>query len=241
MRSAPHPAPFRKEIASLSMVAWLLFIGATGFAFAQQPTAYWRRAMQPSPAFPARIPPARSRPGDRPGRRDFHRSRRPRRCGSSISKTWAACPRAARHARQTVFSVCQADRSGFRRDDRRRQPAEHLCGGKFRLRAARRHVRARRPATHIKTRPPDATVHAGALGAAAPGGGPGSIWKIDGITGAVSLFANVGYEAAQIPGPRLVASLMIRDRKSLFVADRETGFIHRFNMAGTDMGVTITA
>ena len=36
-----------------------------------------------------------------------------------------------------------------------------------------------------------------------PDGGPGSIWKIDGVTGEVSLFANVMLDGIANPGPGL--------------------------------------
>ena len=52
-------------------------------------------------------------------------------------------------------------------------------------------------------------------------GGPGSIWKIDGVTAAVSLFANVTLNGAPNSGPALGGLVFDPDSKSLLVADRE--------------------
>ena len=67
-------------------------------------------------------------------------------------------------------------------------------------------------------------------------GGPGSIWKIDGVTGGVSLFANVALDGRDNSGPALGGLAYDAESKSLFVADRETGFIHRFGMDGRELG-----
>ena len=76
----------------------------------------------------------------------------------------------------------------------------------------------------------------GLWGAAAPEGGPGSIWKIDGASGAVSLFANVGYEGRKNSGPALGGLAFDPQSQSLYAADRETGFIHRFGPDGAERG-----
>lgn len=70
-----------------------------------------------------------------------------------------------------------------------------------------------------------------------PGGGPGSIWKINGVTGAVSLFANVATGGKTNSGAALGGLAYDPGTKSLFVADRETGLIHRFGLNGADLGV----
>lgn len=70
-----------------------------------------------------------------------------------------------------------------------------------------------------------------------PGGGPGSIWKINGATGEVTLFANVATSGKANAGPALGGLTYDPDTKSLFVADRETGLIHRFGASGADLGV----
>ncbi|MGJ5162564.1 hypothetical protein [Bradyrhizobium sp. HKCCYLR1051] len=70
-----------------------------------------------------------------------------------------------------------------------------------------------------------------------PGGGPGSIWKINGLTGEVKLFANVLTEGKANSGAALGALAYDSATKSLFVADRETGLIHRLDPNGADLGV----
>ncbi|MHB1111207.1 MAG: hypothetical protein ACYCZU_12945, partial [Devosia sp.] len=59
-----------------------------------------------------------------------------------------------------------------------------------------------------------------------PEGGPGSIWKIDGVTGEVSLFANVTLDGAANPGPGLGNIAYDAVHAQLFVSDRGTGMIH---------------
>lgn len=70
-----------------------------------------------------------------------------------------------------------------------------------------------------------------------PGGGPGSIWKINGLTGEVKLFANVVTGGKANSGAALGGLVYDPATKSLFVADRESGLIHRFGMNGADLGV----
>jgi hypothetical protein len=69
-----------------------------------------------------------------------------------------------------------------------------------------------------------------------PGGGPGSIWKIDGLRGDVSLFANVAVGGKANSGPALGGLAYDRTTKSLIVADRETGLVHRFGLDGVALG-----
>jgi hypothetical protein len=90
--------------------------------------------------------------------------------------------------------------------------------------------------THARIGAPNTTFMPGMWGQAAPGGGPGSIWKIDGVTGAVSLFANVQLNGIANSGPALGGLVFDPDSNSFFVADRETGFIHRFSIAGAEIG-----
>jgi len=87
---------------------------------------------------------------------------------------------------------------------------------------------------HVRNGAPHATFMAGLWGKAAAGGGPGSIWKIDGITGAVSLFADVKLGGRANSGPALGGLAFDPDTHSLYVADRETGFIHRFGLDGSE-------
>jgi hypothetical protein len=85
-------------------------------------------------------------------------------------------------------------------------------------------------------------IQAGALNASfmpglwGPQGGPGSIWKIDGATAKVSLFANVTLNGRTNSGAALGGLAYDPESKSLFVADRETGFIHRFARDGRELG-----
>jgi hypothetical protein len=86
---------------------------------------------------------------------------------------------------------------------------------------------------HVRNGAPNATFMPGLWGSAA-GGGPGSIWKIDGVTGAVSLFANVKPYGRPNSGPALGGLAFDPETLSLYVADRETGFVHRFGMDGSE-------
>jgi hypothetical protein len=86
---------------------------------------------------------------------------------------------------------------------------------------------------HIRTGAPNATFMRGLFG---PQGGPGSIWKIDGTSGKVSLFANVTHDGRGNSGAALGALAYDPDSKSLFVSDRETGLIDRFALDGRDLG-----
>jgi hypothetical protein len=81
---------------------------------------------------------------------------------------------------------------------------------------------------------PGATFMAGLFG---PGGGPGSIWRIDGVSGAVSLFANVTLDGAANSGPALGGLAFDPVSNTLFAADRQTGMIHGFNLSGTQVGI----
>lgn len=69
------------------------------------------------------------------------------------------------------------------------------------------------------------------------GGGPGSIWKIDGRSGGVSLFATVMTGSRGNSGAALGGLAYDPDSKSLYVADRETGFIHRIGLDGRQHGL----
>ena len=86
---------------------------------------------------------------------------------------------------------------------------------------------------HIQAGAPNATFMDGLWG---PRGSPGSIWKIDGATGKVTLFADVMLDDRSNSGPALGGLAYDADSRSLFAADRETGFIHRFGMDGRDLG-----
>ncbi len=83
---------------------------------------------------------------------------------------------------------------------------------------------------------PNARFMEGLFGPAAQKGGPGSIWRIDGTSGEVRLFANVALDGTPNSGPALGGLAFDPTSKSLFVADRETGMIHRFDLTGADRG-----
>lgn len=68
------------------------------------------------------------------------------------------------------------------------------------------------------------------------GGTPGAIWKIDGLTGEVSLFANVTLGGEDNSGPGLGNIAFDPSTRQIFVSDLDTGMIHRFDMEGNDQG-----
>lgn len=67
-------------------------------------------------------------------------------------------------------------------------------------------------------------------------GGPGAIYKIDGRTGAPTLFANVTLDGVPNPGPGLGNLAYDSAHKQLFVSDLYTGMIHRFDLDGKELG-----
>lgn len=69
------------------------------------------------------------------------------------------------------------------------------------------------------------------------GGGPGSVWKIDGRTGKVSLFANVKLNGADNSGPGLGDITFDSKTQQLFVSDLQTGMIHAFDLTGREVAV----
>lgn len=87
----------------------------------------------------------------------------------------------------------------------------------------------------LKQGQPDAEFMEGQFGQK-NGGTPGAIWKIDGITGEVSLFANVALDGVENSGPGLGNIAFDHRTRQLFVSDLDTGMIHRFNMNGEEQG-----
>lgn len=69
-----------------------------------------------------------------------------------------------------------------------------------------------------------------------PDGGPGSVWRVDGTTGQVTLFADVGDEGVNAAAA-LGGLAYDPESQQLFVADRASGMIHRFTLDGTERGV----
>jgi hypothetical protein len=89
---------------------------------------------------------------------------------------------------------------------------------------------------HIRKGQKGARFMPGLWGAASPDGGPGSIWKIDGRSGAIALFANVTLDGRKNSGAGLGGLAFDPQSRSFYVADRETGMIHRFGPDGAELG-----
>ncbi len=68
------------------------------------------------------------------------------------------------------------------------------------------------------------------------GGGPGTLWKIDGRTGEVSLFSKIMSGPNDNAGPGLGGLAYDFVTRHLYVANLETGFIHRVDEDGKDLG-----
>ncbi len=85
----------------------------------------------------------------------------------------------------------------------------------------------------LKTGAPNAVFMNALFGPAASGGGPASIWRIDGRTGEVRLFANV---ATGNSGPALGGLAFDPSTASLFAVDRETGLIFSYDLNGQERG-----
>lgn len=66
-----------------------------------------------------------------------------------------------------------------------------------------------------------------------PGGGPGSIWKVDGKTGEISQFATIPGNT----GAGIGDIVYDRATRQFFVSDLDTGFIHRLSSDGTPIDV----
>lgn len=62
--------------------------------------------------------------------------------------------------------------------------------------------------------------------------GPGSVWKVDGLTGQISLFADIRLDGVANAGPGLGNIAFDARNGQLFVSDLETGMIHRLSMEG---------
>jgi hypothetical protein len=67
-------------------------------------------------------------------------------------------------------------------------------------------------------------------------GGPGAIYRVDGSTGVVTLFANVTLDGVPNPGPGLGNLAYDDAHRQLFVSDLHTGMIHRFDLDGRELG-----
>jgi hypothetical protein len=82
---------------------------------------------------------------------------------------------------------------------------------------------------------PGAQFLPGQFGPPELGGGTGSIWRVDGSTGQVTLFATVG--GSSPGGPASLGGLAFDPTsQQLFAADRTTGLIYGFGLDGSDRG-----
>jgi hypothetical protein len=82
---------------------------------------------------------------------------------------------------------------------------------------------------------PGATFMPGQFG---PGrGGPGSIYRVDGRTGQITLFATVQFEGRSNSAPGLGNLAYDARTKQIFATDLETGMIHRFTMDGRERDI----
>ncbi len=81
---------------------------------------------------------------------------------------------------------------------------------------------------------PDARWMAGQFGPH-PDAGPGSVWRVDGMSGQVSLFANIRHDGKDNSAPGLGNIAYDRTHEQLFVSDLESGLIHRLNLKGEDL------
>ena len=68
------------------------------------------------------------------------------------------------------------------------------------------------------------------------GGGPGSIWKIDGRTGDISLFSTITSGSFENAGPGLAGLTYDPVSQQIFAASLETGLIHRLDLSGRELG-----
>ena len=80
---------------------------------------------------------------------------------------------------------------------------------------------------------PGATWMPGQFG---PNGTPGSIWKLEGATGAVSLFADIKVDGRDNGGAALGNIAFDDASRQLYVADLSTGLVHHLSLDGRDLG-----
>ena len=88
----------------------------------------------------------------------------------------------------------------------------------------------------MRTGNPGAQWMPGQWGDPAKGGTPGSIWKVNGTSGEISLFTNVQLGGQSNSGPGLGNLTFHAKSRQIFVSDLSTGMIHRIDMHGLDLG-----
>ena len=86
----------------------------------------------------------------------------------------------------------------------------------------------------VHTGTPGAQFVPGQFGPQDQNGGPGSIWKVDGVTGQVSLFANVDGGTGSVAG--LGALAYDPQSRQIFASERGTGIIYRIGLNGSVAG-----
>jgi hypothetical protein len=68
-----------------------------------------------------------------------------------------------------------------------------------------------------------------------PLSGPDSVWKVDGATGKISLFATLTTQGTRNTGPALGNIAFDAAHQQLFVSDLQSGLIHRLDLQGQDL------
>ena len=86
----------------------------------------------------------------------------------------------------------------------------------------------------VHTGAPGAQFVPGQFGPQTLNGGPGSIWKVDGVTGQVTLFANIDGGVRSVSG--LGALAYDRQSRQIFASERGTGVIYRIALNGAVAG-----
>lgn len=70
-----------------------------------------------------------------------------------------------------------------------------------------------------------------------PDAGPGTVWKIDGVSGKPTIFARIGVNGRRNTGAALGNIAYDKWHHQLYVSDLETGLIHRLRLSdGADLG-----
>ncbi len=87
----------------------------------------------------------------------------------------------------------------------------------------------------IETGDPEAQFMEGQLGVG-KGGDPGTVWKVDGITGDVTVFAKILDRGEPNSGPGLGNLSYDPATASLYVSDLDTGLLHRLDAEGKETG-----
>ena len=74
-----------------------------------------------------------------------------------------------------------------------------------------------------------------ALFGTGPDKGPGTLYRVDGTTGQIEVFANIALDGVPNSGPGLGQVAFDPVNRQLFVSDLDTGMIHRLDMGGNDV------